>query len=61
MPKIRKIITSNSYEKFDNEIVKLIEKNKIHEIQCKKNIYNFLNLVLVLGESGVGKTCLIEK
>ena len=61
MPKIRKIISSNSYEKFDNEIVKLIEKNKIHEIQRKKNIYNFLNLVLVLGESGVGKTCLIEK
>ena len=47
--------------KIINEIVKLNEKNKIHEIQSKKNIYNFLNLVLVLGESGVGKTCLIEK
>ena len=55
IPKIRTILNGNYYE-----IMKLKGENKIQEMQSKKNIYNLLNIVLVLGEKYVGKTCLIK-
>ncbi len=42
------------------EIMKLNVSKKIQKIQSKKNIYNLLNIVLVLGATNVGKTCLIK-
>ena len=56
IPEIRKIINPQYYQ----EIMKLNESNKIQKIQSKKNIYNLLNTVLVLGATSVGKTCLIK-
>ena len=55
-PEIREIINPQYYQ----EIMKLNESNKIQKIQSKKNIYNLLNTVLVLGAICVGKTCLIK-
>ena len=56
IPEIREIINPQYYQ----EIMKLNESNKIQKIQSKKNIYNLLNTVLVLGAICVGKTCLIK-
>ena len=56
IPEIREIINT----KYHQEIMKLNKSNKIQKIQSKKNIYNLLNTVLVLGAICVGKTCLIK-